>query len=363
MNNEIEHVKEYKYLGFVFTSNGSMMNGIKRLSKQGEKAWFAVQKYVRGFKQKNLHVWLKLFDALVKPIILYACEAWGNDISGSLNNIDSIFRDTFEKLHIKICKQILGVHRKTMNIPILAELGRFPMKLSIDIQMIKYFLRLEKIQKGRFLHKLYTENKTKQENKKDWIYHVKEILNQCGFSYIWRNQFNNIKEEKSDSYINRLIFTRMKDIFSQNALAYINKDKNKNCGKMDFLSQIKQTYAFEPYLNIGNDNHRKAITKLRVSSHKLEIEVGRWKKLPREERICINCNLGKVENETHFLFECPKYNQKRTTMSKFLKERLGIDMQKKQEQFKNLQLLFFTGELSTINALGKYIYECFQERQ
>ena len=30
---------------------------------------------------------------------------------------------------------------------------------------------------------------------------------------------------------------------------------------MNFLSQIKQTYAFEPYLNVVNDNHRKAITK------------------------------------------------------------------------------------------------------
>ena len=36
-NNEIEHVREYKYLGFVFTTNGSMANGINRLTKQGEK--------------------------------------------------------------------------------------------------------------------------------------------------------------------------------------------------------------------------------------------------------------------------------------------------------------------------------------
>ena len=55
-----------------------------------------------------------------------------------------------------------------MNTPVLAELGRFPMKLSIDIQMVKYFLRLDKLPKGRFLHKLYIENKPQQENRKDW---------------------------------------------------------------------------------------------------------------------------------------------------------------------------------------------------
>ena len=31
----------------------------------------------------------------------------------------------------------------------------------------------------------------------------------------------------------------MKDIFSPNALAYINKDKNKNCGKMNFFMTNK----------------------------------------------------------------------------------------------------------------------------
>ena len=130
-----------------------------------------------------------------------ACESWGNDISGSLNNIDSIFKDSFEKLHIKIYKQILGTHRKTMNTPILAELGRFPMKLSIYIQMVKYLLRLEKLPKLRFLHKLYIENKSQQENRKDWNYHIKEILNKCGLSHIWRNQFNNINKDKNNTLL------------------------------------------------------------------------------------------------------------------------------------------------------------------
>ena len=71
-----------------------------------------------------------------------------------------------------------------MNTPVLAELGRFPMKLSIDIQMVKFFLRLDKQPKERFLHKLYVEEITQQENRKDWNYHIKEIPDKYGFSYI-----------------------------------------------------------------------------------------------------------------------------------------------------------------------------------
>ena len=132
---------------------------------------------------------------------------------------------------------------------------------------------------------------------------------------------------------------------------------------MNLLSQIKQTYTFEPYLNIGNGNHRKAITKLRLSSHKLEIELGRWNKITRDERICRSCELGKVENETNFLFEYSKYTQKRIIMYNFIKEKLGIGMRKEHEQLNNLRFLFITGELSTANAFGKYMYGCLQERQ
>ena len=65
-------------------------------------------------------------------------------------------------------------------------------------------------------------------------------------------------------------------------------------GKLHFLAKLKNTHIFEPYLNINNFEHRRAITKIRTSSHKLEIETGRWNKMQRENRICKNCALGKI---------------------------------------------------------------------
>ena len=64
------------------------------------------------------------------------------------------------------------------------------------------------------------------------------------------------------------------------------------------------------YLEIVNIKKFKiALAKLRVSSHRLEIEMGR---LARPERIefddpkCKLCN--KLEDEFHFVLECPLYN-------------------------------------------------------
>ena len=46
----LEKATEYKYLGFVFTSNGLMTTGINRLAKQGKKAWVCIQRYLQGCK-------------------------------------------------------------------------------------------------------------------------------------------------------------------------------------------------------------------------------------------------------------------------------------------------------------------------
>jgi hypothetical protein len=42
-------------------------------------------------------------------------------------------------------------------------------------------------------------------------------------------------------------------------------------------------------------------SKFRISAHNLEIEMGRYKNKPRDERLCSGCL--KVKNEVHFLFD------------------------------------------------------------
>ena len=58
--------------------------------------------------------------------------------------------------------------------------------------------------------------------------------------------------------------------------------------------------------------YKNAFSRLRCSSHRLEIDSGRWHRpvrKPNDERKCRNCNV--IENEFHFLFECSLYNDLR----------------------------------------------------
>ena len=51
---------------------------------------------------------------------------------------------------------------------------------------------------------------------------------------------------------------------------------------------------------------RIALTKLRLSNHKLMIEKGRHLKLDRNRRFCPFCP-NEVEDEIHFMITCKNY--------------------------------------------------------
>jgi len=53
--------------------------------------------------------------------------------------------------------------------------------------------------------------------------------------------------------------------------------------------------------------NREIMTSLRTGTNKLEIELGRHKKIPQNERICKQCDQKVVESEYHFIMKCPLY--------------------------------------------------------
>jgi ubiquitin C-terminal hydrolase len=49
-----------------------------------------------------------------------------------------------------------------------------------------------------------------------------------------------------------------------------------------------------------NQAERKTLTRFRVSNHNLTIELDRYQKIPREERLCEICQSGEVEDGYYF---------------------------------------------------------------
>ena len=64
------------------------------------------------------------------------------------------------------------------------------------------------------------------------------------------------------------------------------------------LHPIYTTQSYVP------DYMRVSFSRLRLMSHSLKVETGRWSRIPREERLCDRCNAGQVQDEEHVLLTC-----------------------------------------------------------
>ena len=80
----------------------------------------------------------------------------------------------------------------------------------------------------------------------------------------------------------------------------LNKDKfDSSVGnKLSLYSKVKNELRFESYLDlIKNVKTRAAVTKMRISCHLLPVESGRYKKIPRVERLCTLCNRSEIGDD------------------------------------------------------------------
>ena len=93
--------------------------------------------------------------------------------------------------------------------------------------------------------------------------------------------------------------------------------------------------------------YQQIIAKLKLTSHALAIETGRYNKTNRNDRKCLNCS-DYVEDEFHFILVCPKYNEYRL---RFLKKYYW----EKPLMF-NLLQLFNSEKFSESCNSGRFFY-------
>ena len=74
---------------------------------------------------------------------------------------------------------------------------------------------------------------------------------------------------------------------------------------------LKTNFRLEKYLTLLRPEYRKSICRLRVSAHRLFIEMDSYNNTPRTERICKNCMRNEIEDEEHFIIRCNKFTKER----------------------------------------------------
>ena len=96
-----------------------------------------------NLKEKALHALFSLrrHTNLSKLKAALACKIFDTMISAILTYNSEISQ--IEKAHLQFCKRYLEVNNKASNIACRAELGRFPLNITINQKILKYILYIQ----------------------------------------------------------------------------------------------------------------------------------------------------------------------------------------------------------------------------
>ena len=334
----LQNVKQFKYLGFsISAKNCSFSPTIDDLSLKANRAIFALNNKIKISKLPR-RLALKLFNSQITPILLYGSEVWGpymnyDYLSWELSKI--------ERVQTQFLKRMLGCNIQTSNIMTRGEVGIRPLLLNVIKRVVGYTNSI----KQRPNSTAYTA----------FIFESRNDVNPNFCTFVEKHDLNCINiHEKSKSMLTKIC----QDSYDRFWWEQIN-----NSPKATSYVTFKRTVNYEKYLDqIENAKHKISLSRFRLSNHNLLIEKGRHMRprLERNERKCFNCK-EEVEDECHFVIECPLYTEERKLLFGCCKQNCkNFDSLTKEQKF----IFIFTNESANVTKiLAKFIFQSSKIRE
>ena len=263
----IKHCSRYVYLGSIFTADGSLISSLKEHCADQQKHFHKLVMFLKTNCDIPFSVKRKIVDAAYNAAILYSCESWLG-ASCIVMNI----------MYMGGIKALLGVRTTTANDLCLAELGQASLKTFV------------KQRQYNFLRKLLAERQNMNDDPFMFVLSLTRRDNRKMSRWIFDLM-------SRDAFVKR-DFERLHDIIrtSQKTKYVTYMGINPNLMVHNVYSHTVLGDEFIPEV------YRISFSQMRLSSHRLRIEVGRWSRLPREARLC---PCGQIQDECHVLRDCP----------------------------------------------------------
>ena len=153
----------------------------------------------------------------------------------------------FEMVHLSLLKNMLGVKQQTTSVTIYGDTGRYPLFLKQQILALKYWICLISLPKSCYLRIVYNSLASLDFiGETNWCSHIRSLLFRTNHRDVWENH------------------------------------RVENANRLIKQVKLCLIHSLEEYLfYIPDTRWIKALSRLRMSSHMLEIERGRHVKLQK----------------------------------------------------------------------------------
>ena len=128
--------------------------------------------------------------------------------------------------------------------------------------------------------------------------------------------------------------------------------------KLYYHKQIKNKYKADNYCYI-NLKKNSLLAKFRLGMFPINIELGRYQRIPREQRFCPLCDLDQGEEELHILFDCPRYCELRKSL--FEQAALTYPLFNEVSNIDKMKLL--TNNYNIVRKMATFLHQVLIFRQ
>lgn len=281
----LQLVDQYTYLGIVLHKSGSFKPAIHKLAAAGKRALFAMQQRCTDLGISDIPLRCSLFSSLVQPVLSYGCEIWGLEKQYLWAPMTSI--------HNLFMKRTLHVRKSVPDDVVLCELGRVPLQLFWQKLTLKFVSRLTTLPSDRLVKMAFLQASSLGT---PWWQHLSAFLSE-----------HHLEGLLVDGPFS--VTSAVQSLREQ----WFNSVCQSSAPKVScFIDNMYfDSFNMAPYLSsMRPGGPLFSLIKFRLGGHTLRIETDRWvhPKPPREQRVCRFCHTGAVEDEQHFLFDCPFYS-------------------------------------------------------
>lgn len=215
--------------------------------------------------------------------------------------------------------------------------------------------------KRRLVRKVYEARRSSSlKTEKSWCSMTRRLLGGLRLLHVWDT------EQVGDGHSwNKLVLKCLADREEDQWRCRV-----KVKPKLRLYMQLKSCLSREEYLDTCKRDQARLICMFRGGTNELRVETGRWKEEKLEERTCLVCAMGLVEDEAHVLLRCYAYERERKEMFDdiFLQTSLMVDKMWADASWM-LDILIGHGARSKYNrkmisqAVGRFLKKVLEMRR
>jgi len=334
---KVEVKDQYKYLGVELVQNGDWTKYIEKITKKAkwlstDLAW-VIQRDA-GLRARSA---CTLWRALVRPVMEYAAELWGGDITAGQAK-------DMEKIQTDFGRSILGLNgiKRVSNDFVRAELGMERLQSRWAKLKLGYWRRVQIASPDRLFNHLAVIRKAQLERgglfaSKGWMKGTRATLEKYGFAHHWNRPALTriVTEVEWKARVAEAVDALEERDRRQRALAGTSESwkryqRVRNWGRVSeeaavFSGEVGRLGArvFERYLDDRSDGEGRRL-KLWCRAGCLPVmeKIGTALDWPAPLNNCLMCATGEPESTQHLLAECPAYQRQRVKMLAKLDHRM-----------------------------------------